>query len=71
MLVPSVVDAIIDFLEDGIWHHFGNISRHFGLTEIRVREIVSFLARFGFADADFGGKKVKLNSSLLEFLRDP
>jgi len=71
MLMASVVDAILDFLEDGTWHYFVEMSSHFGLTEDHVREIVEFLARFGFADADFGGGRIRLNSLSLGFLRDP
>jgi len=69
--VPSALDAILDFLEDGMWHHFGEISSHIGLTEDHVKEIVEFLARFDFADADFGGGRVRLDPLFLGFLRDP
>jgi len=63
------VDDILEFLMDGGWHDFREISLNFGLLEGRVEAVIGFLSKFGFVDSDLAGRKVRLSSSMLDFLR--
>jgi len=64
-----ILDDILEFLTDGRWHDFREISLNFGLLEERVEAVMDFLSRFGFVDSDFVERKVRLSSSVLELLR--
>jgi len=64
-----IVDDILEFLTDGGWHDFREISLNLGLLEGRVEAVMDFLSRFGFVDSDFVRRKVRLSSSALDFLR--
>ena len=70
--VASLVDGVLNFLEDGRWHDFFEVAKifsNFGLLESDVRNIIGFLTKFGFVDLDECQKRVKINTSFLSFLQ--
>jgi len=46
------VDAVLNYLSDGKWHEYSEISQALGVPEEHVASIVQFLTRFGFIDVE-------------------
>jgi len=64
-----VIDEILDYLGDGEWHGFPEITRNFRAVEDKVDRILGFLADHGFIDLDREGGRVKINASFSRFLQ--
>ena len=55
----SVVDEILEYLEDGGWHTAVEIEKKFCLTNNTVYTIINFLSKYGFAELDDKYLKVR------------
>ncbi len=70
IMLLSMVDRILEFLNDGRWHDFEEISSNFHLHESDVEVILSFLIKYDFITSDIERKRVKINSLLLELFQN-
>jgi len=61
-----MLDDVLVTLEDGEWHPLAEIANQTGTSEEIVSRIARFLSKYGFADIDDDGKKVKLDPRFLE-----
>ena len=55
----SVIDEILEYLEDGGWHTAIEIEKKFFLTNNTVYAIINFLSKYGFVELDDKNLKVK------------
>jgi DNA-binding IclR family transcriptional regulator len=63
------MNVILDLLEDGKWHSLTEVSRKSGLHEFKLEIVTSFLAEFDFVRLDKANGRVRLASSVVDFLR--
>jgi hypothetical protein len=69
-MMLSMVDKILESLNDGRWHDFKEISSNFHLRESDLEAIINFLTKYDFTDSDIKRKRVKINSLLLELFQN-
>jgi len=57
-------------LDDGHWHDLEEIIKRSKLHKRQVDNILEFLVNYNFIDLDSNRQKVKINPSLMEFLKE-
>lgn len=62
-------EIILQFLENGRWHHLKEIEEKTQLNSHQVENITNFLAKYNFVKLDHNEQKVKLNQSTMKFLK--
>lgn len=62
------IDQLIDVLRDGGWHSIAEVVEKCGLSLPKVKSIMEFLIEYEFVEVNVDGRKVKIASSLREFL---
>ena len=58
--LSSKLKGIIDLLCDGNCHSQSELQKAAQLSEYQIREVVSFLSEYGFAEMTNGNEKLKL-----------
>jgi len=61
-----MLDDALVVLEDGRWHPLAEIANQTGISEEIVSRIARFLSKYGLAEINDDGKKVKLDPRFLE-----
>jgi len=61
-----VLEDVLVVLEDGGWHPFAEIANQTGISEEIVSRIARFLNKYGLAEINDDGKKMKLDPRFLE-----
>ena len=64
-----VVNVILDLLEDGKWHGLAEISDKSGLHEFKLEIVTNFLSEYDFTDLNEEKRKVRLATSVVDFLK--
>ena len=62
-------DIILQVLENGKWHHLKEIEEKTQLNSHKVKTITKFLAKFNFVKLDHNEQKVKLDRTIMKFLK--
>jgi len=60
---------MLELLEDDRWHDLNQVAEKMQLHELRVELIASFLAEYEFINLDKEGRRIRLASSVLRFLK--
>ena len=66
----SVIDEILWLFRDGEWHDLKEITENIALSKFKVEIAVNFLGEYDFIQLNEEAKKIRLQSSLLEFLKN-
>jgi hypothetical protein len=66
----SAIDEILWLLKDGRWHELEEITKKLALLKIKAELAVSFLAEYDFIQLNKNNRRVKLQPSTLEFLKE-
>lgn len=66
----SVIDEILWLLRDGEWHNLDEIIEYISMSEFKVEIAVNFLGEYDFIQVDEKAKKVRLQPSILEFVKN-
>ena len=64
----SRIDNILKILENGEWHDLKEIEQ-VQLPEEDIKRVAVFLAKYSFIEIDNKGKKARITSSTLNFLK--
>jgi len=67
--VLSEINEMLELLEDDRWHDLNQVAEKMQLHELRVELIASFLAEYEFINLDKEGRRIRLASSVLRFLK--
>jgi len=62
------VEAILQLLENGRWHHLSDIQKKTMLHRSKIEALTRFLANYNFIKIDDEKQKVKIDPSLKQFL---
>lgn len=64
----SIIDDVLELLEDGRWHDVREAVKKSGLNESKAEAVLGFLAEYNFITLNKEQQKVKLTSTMLKFL---
>ena len=64
----SIIDDVLEILEDGRWHDVREAVKKSGLNESKAEAVLGFLAEYNFITLNKEQQKVKLTSTMLKFL---
>ncbi len=66
----SAIDEILWVLKDGEWHDLKEITKKLALPKIKAEIAVSFLGEYDFIQLNKNDRRVKLQPSTLEFIKE-
>ena len=66
----SVIDEILWLFRDGEWHDLKEITENIALSKFKVEIAVNFLGEYDFIQLNEVAKKIRLQSSILEFFKN-
>lgn len=66
----SGIDEILWLLRNGEWHDLKEITENIELSEFKVEIAVSFLWEYGFIQLNEKARKIRLQPSMLEFVKN-
>jgi DNA-binding IclR family transcriptional regulator len=64
----SALDNILWLLKDGKWHDVQEITNTVALPKAKAELVINFLEEYNFIQLDQDVKKIKLQTSMLEFI---
>jgi DNA-binding IclR family transcriptional regulator len=64
----SALDNILWLLKDGKWHDVQEITDTVALPKAKAEMVINFLGEYNFIQLDEDVKKIKLQTSMLEFI---
>lgn len=64
----STIDDVIMLLKDGKWHDIQEVTETVTLPKPKTEMIISFLTEYDFIQHEEDTKKIKLQTSMLEFI---
>ena len=64
----STIDNVIMLLKDGKWHDIQEVTETVALPKHKAETIISFLEEYDFIQREDATKKIKLQTSMLEFI---
>jgi DNA-binding IclR family transcriptional regulator len=64
----SALDNILWLLKDGKWHDVQEITNTVALPKAKAEMVINFLEEYNFIQLDQDVKKIKLQTSMLEFI---
>jgi hypothetical protein len=66
----SVIDEILWLLRDGELHDLAEIEEFVSLSKFKVEIAVNFLGEYDFIQVDGETKSIRLQPSILEFIKN-
>ncbi len=66
----SALDDFLELLEDGKWHDLKESAKKHRLPKSKLEMILGFLAQYKFIILNKERQKVKLNPTMLRFIRE-
>ena len=63
------IDDVIMLLKDGEWHDIQEVTEHVALTKSKAEMVISFLGEYDFIQQKENNKKIRLQTSMLEFIK--
>jgi hypothetical protein len=62
------LDALLDILGDGKWHHMTETALKLGVDKVKMTLAVAFLKKYGFVEAV--GDYIKITPQVQQFLKE-
>ncbi|MFH1131259.1 MAG: hypothetical protein V1754_07980 [Pseudomonadota bacterium] len=66
--MTSKITMILEVLGDGKWHGIEELRQQMDFTSEEMREIATFLGKYGFAEIDDANHRVKINPAFKKIL---
>jgi len=66
----SAIDEILCLLKDGEWHDLKEITKKVALPKFKAEMAVSFLGEYDFIQLNENIRRVKLQPSMFEFIKE-
>ena len=63
------IDDVIMLLKDGEWHDIQEVTEHVALPKSKAEMVISFLGEYDFIQQKENNKKIRLQTSMLEFIK--